>query len=138
MIRLFYSSVNIFNRMLCFGCALTNCSLFSFLFLMVQLERGLHGIEPVVVANFPTKKYSDDFFSAAEDAQYVVSFIVEFLNVLAFMRLSQILFYIGDYSSFKMIVCVRFAGCVILLFYYFWLNFSLWWATGCLSELLIG
>jgi hypothetical protein len=92
---------------------------------MVQLERGLHGIEPVVVANFPTKKYSDEFFSAAEDAQYVVSFIVEFLNVLAFMHLSQILFYIGDYSSFKMIVCLRFAGCVILLFYHFWLNFSL-------------
>ncbi|XP_021890637.1 RING-H2 finger protein ATL80-like [Carica papaya] len=33
------------------------------------LERGLHGLEPVVVANFPTKKYSDEFFSAVEDAQ---------------------------------------------------------------------
>ncbi|KAB1225332.1 hypothetical protein CJ030_MR1G015652 [Morella rubra] len=32
------------------------------------LERGLHGLEPVVVANFPTKKYSDEFFSAAGDA----------------------------------------------------------------------
>ncbi|XP_040995286.1 RING-H2 finger protein ATL8-like isoform X1 [Juglans microcarpa x Juglans regia] len=36
------------------------------------LERGLHGLEPVVVANFPTKKYSDEFFSVAEDAQCTV------------------------------------------------------------------
>ncbi|KAL3520843.1 hypothetical protein ACH5RR_018992 [Cinchona calisaya] len=27
------------------------------------LERGLHGLEPVIFANFPTKKYSDAFFS---------------------------------------------------------------------------
>lgn len=33
------------------------------------LERGLHGLEPLVVANFPTKKYSDPFFNFAEDAQ---------------------------------------------------------------------
>ncbi|PON85117.1 43kDa postsynaptic protein [Trema orientale] len=33
------------------------------------LERGLHGLEPVVVASFPTKKYSDAFFSSSEDAQ---------------------------------------------------------------------
>ncbi|OMP00262.1 hypothetical protein CCACVL1_03428 [Corchorus capsularis] len=33
-----------------------------------ELERGLHGLEPVVVANFPTKKFSDECFSAAEDA----------------------------------------------------------------------
>ncbi|KAL6289398.1 hypothetical protein ACE6H2_006908 [Prunus campanulata] len=36
------------------------------------LERGLHGVEPVVVANFPTKKFSDAFFSAVEDAQCTV------------------------------------------------------------------
>ncbi|KAG6628666.1 hypothetical protein CIPAW_14G028900 [Carya illinoinensis] len=36
------------------------------------LERGLHGLEPVVVANFPTKKYSDEFLSVAEDAQCTV------------------------------------------------------------------
>ncbi|CAN6703643.1 unnamed protein product [Malus baccata var. baccata] len=36
------------------------------------LERGLHGVEPVVKANFPTKKYSDAFFSAVEDAQCTV------------------------------------------------------------------
>lgn len=36
------------------------------------LERGLHGVEPLVIANFPTKKYSDPFFSAAEDAQCTV------------------------------------------------------------------
>ncbi|KAK7858172.1 putative ring-h2 finger protein atl49 [Quercus suber] len=58
------------------------------------LERGLHGLEPVVVANFPTKKYSDEYFSASEDAQYVVSFIVEFFNVLDFICPSPILFYI--------------------------------------------
>lgn len=33
------------------------------------LERGLHGLEPVVIASFPTKKYSDAFFSSSEDAQ---------------------------------------------------------------------
>ncbi|KAL5569558.1 hypothetical protein UlMin_026133 [Ulmus minor] len=33
------------------------------------LERGLHGLEPAVVASFPTKKYSDAFFSSSEDAQ---------------------------------------------------------------------
>lgn len=37
--------------------------------LMVQLERGLHGLEPAVVAKFPTKKYADEFFSHTEDAQ---------------------------------------------------------------------
>ncbi|XWS56889.1 hypothetical protein CRYUN_Cryun09bG0124600 [Craigia yunnanensis] len=37
-----------------------------------RLERGLHGLEPVVVANFPTKKYSDECFSATEDAQCTV------------------------------------------------------------------
>ncbi|KAJ4843766.1 hypothetical protein Tsubulata_034601 [Turnera subulata] len=36
------------------------------------LERGLHGLEPVVVSNFPTKKYNDELFSAAEDAQCTV------------------------------------------------------------------
>lgn len=36
------------------------------------LERGLHGVEPVAVANFPTKKYNDPFFSASEDTQCTV------------------------------------------------------------------
>ncbi|XP_048231514.1 RING-H2 finger protein ATL38-like [Ricinus communis] len=36
------------------------------------LERGLHGLEPVIVANFPTKKYSADLFLASEDAQCTV------------------------------------------------------------------
>ncbi|XP_021296669.1 RING-H2 finger protein ATL38-like [Herrania umbratica] len=36
------------------------------------LERGFHGLEPVVVANFPTKKYSDECFLATEDAQCTV------------------------------------------------------------------
>lgn len=36
------------------------------------LERGLHGLEPVIAANFPTKKYSDEFFSSTEDAQCTV------------------------------------------------------------------
>ncbi|KAL3369588.1 hypothetical protein AABB24_010101 [Solanum stoloniferum] len=36
------------------------------------LERGLHGLEPLAVANFPTKKYSDAFFSFAEDTQCTI------------------------------------------------------------------
>ncbi|XP_044460626.1 RING-H2 finger protein ATL32-like [Mangifera indica] len=36
------------------------------------LERGFHGLEPVTIANFPTKKYSDQFFAAVEDAQCAV------------------------------------------------------------------
>ncbi|KAL6989400.1 hypothetical protein U1Q18_015148 [Sarracenia purpurea var. burkii] len=36
------------------------------------LERGLHGLEPLVVANFPTKKYSDSFLSNSKDAQCAV------------------------------------------------------------------
>ncbi|KGN46024.1 RING-H2 finger protein ATL8 [Cucumis sativus] len=36
------------------------------------LERGLHGVEPMVVANFPTKKYSDDYFSSMQNAQCTV------------------------------------------------------------------
>lgn len=111
----FYSSVGIVNNMLCSVCALILFNFFfSFLFVMVQLERGLHGLEPVVVANFPTKKYSDEYFSASEDAQYVVSFIVEFFNVLDFICPSSILFYIGKNSFIYMIVCLQFAGFVIL------------------------
>lgn len=36
------------------------------------LERGLHGVEPLVVANFPTKKYSDEYFSSMRNAQCTV------------------------------------------------------------------
>ncbi|KAJ8759124.1 hypothetical protein K2173_004131 [Erythroxylum novogranatense] len=36
------------------------------------LERGLHGLEPIVISNFPTYKYSDDLFAASEDAQCTV------------------------------------------------------------------
>lgn len=39
------------------------------IFSMKQLERGLHGLEPVVVATFPTKKFSDEFLSSGDDAQ---------------------------------------------------------------------
>lgn len=39
------------------------------------LERGLHGLEPAVVANFPTKKFADEFFSPAEDAQCTVCLV---------------------------------------------------------------
>ncbi|KAJ7974945.1 RING-H2 finger protein [Quillaja saponaria] len=35
-----------------------------------MLERGLNGLEPIVVANFPTKKYGDEY--APEDAQCTV------------------------------------------------------------------
>ncbi|GMH11236.1 hypothetical protein Nepgr_013077 [Nepenthes gracilis] len=37
-----------------------------------SLERGLHGLEPTVVANFPAKKYSDEYFASAENAQCAV------------------------------------------------------------------
>ncbi|XP_028768413.1 RING-H2 finger protein ATL39 [Neltuma alba] len=36
------------------------------------LERGFHGLEPIAVANFPTKKYSDGCFAAAENSQCTV------------------------------------------------------------------
>ncbi|XP_058108125.1 RING-H2 finger protein ATL8-like [Magnolia sinica] len=36
------------------------------------LERGLHGLEPVVVATFPTKKFSEELFSYGEDTQCAV------------------------------------------------------------------
>ncbi|KAK1264319.1 E3 ubiquitin-protein ligase ATL42 [Acorus gramineus] len=31
------------------------------------LERGMHGLEPVVVAKFPTKKFGDKYFSSEDD-----------------------------------------------------------------------
>ncbi|KAF9674966.1 hypothetical protein SADUNF_Sadunf10G0182700 [Salix dunnii] len=43
------------------------------------LERGLHGLQPVVIANFPTKKYNDELFSASEDAQCSVC-LAEYLG----------------------------------------------------------
>ncbi|KAL2949411.1 hypothetical protein AAZX31_20G174800 [Glycine max] len=36
------------------------------------MERGCHGLERVTVAKFPTKKYSDKFFAAAENSQCTV------------------------------------------------------------------
>ncbi|KAL8162092.1 hypothetical protein V2J09_013581 [Rumex salicifolius] len=33
------------------------------------LERGLHGLEAPVLANFPAKKYGDEYFSSLENAQ---------------------------------------------------------------------
>ncbi|XAR64957.1 hypothetical protein NMG60_11008865 [Bertholletia excelsa] len=36
------------------------------------LERGLHGLEPLVVANFPTKKYGDIPSNSSEDTQCTV------------------------------------------------------------------
>lgn len=33
------------------------------------LERGMHGVEPPIVANFPAKKYGDEYFSSAESGQ---------------------------------------------------------------------
>ncbi|GAB2229418.1 hypothetical protein Droror1_Dr00023558 [Drosera rotundifolia] len=34
-----------------------------------SMERGLHGLEPVVIASFPVKKYSNVYFSSAVNAQ---------------------------------------------------------------------
>ncbi|XP_038989267.1 uncharacterized protein LOC103719848 isoform X2 [Phoenix dactylifera] len=33
------------------------------------LERGIHGLEPVIVASFPTKKFGDQYFSSGQDIQ---------------------------------------------------------------------
>uniref|UniRef100_A0A803N732 RING-type domain-containing protein n=1 Tax=Chenopodium quinoa TaxID=63459 RepID=A0A803N732_CHEQI len=33
------------------------------------LERGVHGVDPPIVANFPAKKYGDTYFSSAESGQ---------------------------------------------------------------------
>lgn len=54
------------------GILLLGFNLHGFRSSLLQLERGLHGLEPVVVATFPTKKYSDAFFSSTEDVQYVL------------------------------------------------------------------
>lgn len=48
---------------------------FFILFLnMEQLERGLHRQKPVGVANFPTKKYKDEFFKHVNDPRLVFFF----------------------------------------------------------------
>ncbi|GAB4855142.1 hypothetical protein Ancab_023772 [Ancistrocladus abbreviatus] len=39
---------------------------------LTSLERGLHGLEPLVVASFPAKKYGDQYFASAESAQCAV------------------------------------------------------------------
>lgn len=39
------------------------------------IERGIHGLEPFVIAKFPTKKYSDEFFSSNDEAQCTVCLI---------------------------------------------------------------
>jgi hypothetical protein len=36
------------------------------------MERGSQGIERIDVAKFPVKKYSDKFFAAGENSQYVI------------------------------------------------------------------
>ncbi|GAB2301709.1 hypothetical protein Dimus_036289 [Dionaea muscipula] len=37
-----------------------------------SLERGFHGLEPVLIANYPVKKYKDEYFSSADSAQCAV------------------------------------------------------------------
>ncbi|KAF9591148.1 hypothetical protein IFM89_002103 [Coptis chinensis] len=39
---------------------------------LTMIERRIHGIEPVVVAAFPTKKFGDEFFSTGEDSQCTI------------------------------------------------------------------
>ncbi|XP_058182575.1 RING-H2 finger protein ATL8-like [Rhododendron vialii] len=39
---------------------------------LALLERGLHGLEPLVIANFPMQKYNDTYFYSSEDAQCTV------------------------------------------------------------------
>lgn len=43
----------------------------TWIFSYVQMEHGCQGLERADVAKFPTKKYSDKFFAAAENSQYV-------------------------------------------------------------------
>lgn len=44
-------------------------------FSFMQMERGCQGLERIDVAKFPVKKYSDKFFAAEENSQYVHLFI---------------------------------------------------------------
>ncbi|XP_057462540.1 RING-H2 finger protein ATL66-like [Actinidia eriantha] len=37
-----------------------------------MLERGLHGLEPLVIAKFPKQKCNDAFFGSSEDAQCTI------------------------------------------------------------------
>lgn len=53
------------------------------LVVFVQLERGLHGLEPVTVATFPTKKFSDEYFAGLEDSQYVYSLLFNGLSIVS-------------------------------------------------------
>lgn len=47
---------------------------------MVELGfQGLHGLEPAAVANIPTKKYSDEYFTSTEDSHCTVC-LVEYLD----------------------------------------------------------
>lgn len=39
------------------------------------LERGLHGLEPVVVSNFPTKNFGDKFLPLEEDSQCAICLV---------------------------------------------------------------
>jgi hypothetical protein len=55
------------------------------------MERGLHGLEPAVVASFPTKKFSE-FSHSDQDLQYVLSrfklyLLVTIINRLNFLSL---------------------------------------------------
>ncbi|XP_020112027.1 E3 ubiquitin-protein ligase ATL6-like [Ananas comosus] len=36
------------------------------------MERGIHGLEPVVVASFPTKKFGDEYSQSEQDTQCTV------------------------------------------------------------------
>ncbi|KAF5446263.1 hypothetical protein F2P56_031901 [Juglans regia] len=52
---------------------------FSFPIASSILDRASNGLEPVVVAKFPIKKYTDDSFLTAEDAQCPIC-LAEFLG----------------------------------------------------------
>lgn len=46
------------------------------------MERGCQGLERIDVAKFPVKKYSDKFFAAGENSQYVTSLFKLFLILI--------------------------------------------------------
>lgn len=50
-------------------------------FSCVQMERGCHGLERIDVNKFPIKKYSDKYFAAAENSQYVHLFLLFLSNL---------------------------------------------------------
>lgn len=131
LVFLFLFSIIIF--ILLGGILLLGFNLYGFHSSLLQLERGLHGLEPVVVATFPTKKYSDAVFSSTEDVQYVLFSLFcsspywdpfPFFHLLLLLLFFLFLFLCGYFCSLGVIIL--YVICIMLL-----LGFS------CLLNLLL-